>query len=360
MKRVIAALCLLLAVCLSFSACAPSVVTVGEIGVADAHYRYWLSCYKYAFLASYRLEDTEDTWSKTAENGKSYRALAMESIEQQIALRLAAVQIMKERGYRLPDSYRQAVAAAVDEWFSYYDGEETDRNAAFGTYGTDEAGAITIGIHEMEYRYLYESLFGDNGEKLLSDAATYQTYRERINDYYKNSCRRVQIMYVSDAKDILRMDEEVASGLLSEKGFLDCVERYACTDEDTEYIDLSEYPDGIWLSEDMPSYATGFASFPEVLELIFEDDFEINTCRSVEGNGGKYYVYRARLKDNAYLSETYKALRATFATVCADAIYLDLLTEAGKTMTKTEHYPDYDIAAIPANGDFNILKMLGY
>jgi hypothetical protein len=350
-KKIIAALLalLLLAGAVLGTGCksSPAVITLGSVTVTEDVYTYWLSCYKYLYLSRYMdlgIRDTEEGWGEIYREGKSYGEVFRDSIEQDLRRRIAAAALFDANGLSLSAAARQEIAAKMDDVF-YYE-ENADRNAAFGKYGTDEAGARQVAVLETKYDLYFTALFGSDQSKIYDEV-----YREEADAYYEKNVRRVKVIFVPKGTDCADLSDAMST--MTERDFEYYAEKY----NDDEMLDLSEFPDGLYLLDDADYNRSSLIEFPEMLQIALRA--KERECLSTATAEGTYFVYRCMLPEDGYRDEANAEMLSEFAYYCAHSIYLDHLNEKLKEITVLPECPALPMHEILTNREYNVVAMIG-
>lgn len=345
MKRIgaiLMALVLLAGCLLGFAACGQQAAALGDVQISESLYNYWFACYKYEYLAAYKLKDTAATWESVTEDGRTLGEVLTERIRADIGRRMAAASLFRRWNYTLSEAEKEAILACVEDLFVF--GGEDEKRALLEKWQVTEAELRKLAVYEWQYRALKMLLYGN------SDIETLYTSQDAsvilaLEEYYQTRCRRIRVIYVSKDKTeaIAALDAEMDG--ITEDRFAFLEETY------TELDTVKEYPDGIYLLDD-----AAYDGADPVFALAARAQMG-KTLRQ-ETEKGVYYLYRGQLGSKAYIDDRYKTQFSQFAACFLASQYQETLAEEMKKLT----YPG---AALPevitarSNADCNIVEMVG-
>lgn len=239
--------------------------------IGEYMYQYWVATYKTNILYSYNgLKDSEEFWNSELEDGVSVEKYFTERISDQMKKYVISLKLFDEFGLKLDDETMQAINDDIEEKIASY-GSRGAFNNELAQLGINIDILKQIYICEHKYEALYEYLYGTNGIYAPDDS--------QVDDYYKSKYNRVKYIVLYTTKIVYDDDgnykydsdgnimteemtedelaavelkrDEILARLDSGDNFDSLIKEY------TEYDILSNYPNGLFISEnEMDIYGT--------------------------------------------------------------------------------------------------------
>lgn len=195
MKRFVSALlatAMLLCLCSCGGDRTPAVMTLGEHKVTEAMYSYWASSFKGTYIYSYEdVVNTDEYWATKIDGEQTvaeyFDALTLDAVKAN----LAVSKLFDE--YRL--SFTESEIAAIDGYISDLiaeraEGSKNMMNTMLGEYGINTKILKSIYLEEEKGAKVFEYLYGEGGEKALSD--------KELEEFYLDNYVRVQMIYIEN------------------------------------------------------------------------------------------------------------------------------------------------------------------
>ncbi len=195
-KRIIALLLALLALCGTLFGCASKgkpLITLGKSEISVNLFELYLSRMKgmlctTAYYGNSATKDSFwDTWLDLYDNttyNDHYTSIVLETVKTH----LAALALFEERGLELPKSYIEEIDAELEELVEKEaDGSKTAFNAIIGEYGVNYEMLREAYIIEAKVDYLQDDLFGADGSKIGANM---------IEDYYNENYARFKQIFL--------------------------------------------------------------------------------------------------------------------------------------------------------------------
>ena len=321
-----------------------TVYSYGSERVRENAYRYWVACYKYEVLSSYRALDIEDStegWSREYLDGKSYDEVFSAQINREIALRLIAADIFDSYGENMVTKHYNAIASALENIEKYSYGEDV-YDALKETYGVSRRDLKRIALYEQKYEALRAYLYGDTGAGVFADPFTAE-----LEKFYKENYGRYNVICV-EGGDLeanarrLRIEAAIARGMSAAE--FSALEK-ECSDLN---ITGGDFPNGLYLTAADTSGETvnGFLSSrmgSDVLQAMFDLEKEGDTATvaktTADGSEVTYYLMRYPLDEKAYNDNDNNKAFTGFTLLASRALYRAQLLE------ELEKVKDHGVAA---------------
>lgn len=344
----------LLGVILSAANASPTVLKYGSSSLKENVYAYWLACFKYDLMATYKgmLEsDSAAAWAKLMENGQSYDDWFKEAAHQQIALRFVASVLFDRTGAKLPEGYYSAIEKALSD-MEEYDYDEDAFGILKEKYGVSARELKRIALYEAKYAGLKAHMFGSDGSGVYGAA-----YAERLASFYKENYLLFNVIYLSDEKSgaaKAELETLLEDGLTEE-------EFEAFEKEHSEMKVTEKYPDGIYIYR-AGNYSSAFSA--ELLNAMAAADAVGKIAARRDGNDkGTYYVMRYALPEAPYLTNDEKVRFSLqgFEEYAASYLYYEELNAClAQAVWVSEITSGYSMAKTIKAQDYNIRKFLEF
>ncbi len=332
----------------------PTVLRYGSSTLKEDVYCYWLACYKYNLMVTYRGmvdRDVPGAWAQLREDGLSYDAWFKAAADKQIAMHFVASVLFDRTGADLADSYYTAIETAFTEMEDYsYD--EDMYGLLRERYGIGERQLKRLALYEAKYHALKIHMFGSDGSGVYNGA-----YAEQLAAFYRENYLLYNVIYLTDEKSAQKQEELealIAEGMTEEE-----FEKF---EQDFSETTVTEkYPDGIYIYKGA-SYSSAFSA--ELLEAMTSLDATGDiTSRRDKDNKGTYYVMRYALPDAPYLSadEDVRFSLQGFAEYAATYLYYrELESCLAEAEWVREIVDTYSMATTIKAQDYNMTRFLGF
>lgn len=255
----------------------------GEYYVTEPLYSYWLSRYKYYFLASYNGgNDSDEFWNTFIDDEKTYQDYVTELVHAEVKNRTAALSLFDEYGLTWNEAAEKEIDLDIEDKIANI-GSRKEMNEELGNKLNMNIDMLReVYIINKKYDMVIEYLYGENG----SDAAT----ATEVDSYFADNyyCLKLITLYTDyipekddegnyiygdDGKLSLKLltEEEAAEKetLLAqiEKELNEGADFDECSRKYSE-IDYSTTPHGIFVSElDYTSYGADVISAAKELQI---------------------------------------------------------------------------------------------
>lgn len=323
----------------------PVVLSFGSASVRQPVYDYWVACYKYAFLATYRQEGIEDSaagWAKQNADGESYDSLFTRNIDKTVRRRLIAASLYDAAGGGLSSSFYSALQSTLDN-MGYYEEEDVYRTLRTA-YGVNRRGVYQVAVFEAKYLAYREMLFGEDYQAVYGEE-----YREALDAFYRENCLRFRLIYIPDEKGADQATVEAAfRNGVSEDTFRTFAENY------NNLPTLAEnYPNGIYVCTATANILSDFDSNIASAVSTLQAPGDTATVPNEVGTG-KFYLLRCDLPKEGYRSETIPG----FAEAAVKSLYPTVLNRYLDEVKDGKGTPVATMTAVKACRDYNIVKIL--
>ena len=327
-------------------------LSFGGATLREDAYAYLFSCYKYEYLAAYKqlgIEDTEEGWQKTTEDGKTYAEAFKAAIDKEIALRFVASVLYDKSGEKLSDATLASLKGVIEEMEEYSYGE--DMYAALkDCYGIRRNGLKRIALYEVKYKALLTYLYGGDFSGVFA-----AEHADDLAAFYREHYTRVSFIYLSDEKNL---DTQAAFRAAIAEG-LDDVEFSEWEREYSEKSVSENYPNGIYLYDGI-RYDGVFSDSLLSAFYSLESEGNMTEVRDDEA-GGTYFVRRYALDEKPYLSKDEKVKKSLdgFAEYAARAFYRKELEEYLDDVVTEKAITDaYTLPKVKKEALYNIVNLL--
>ena len=277
-------------------------VTCGKAEITERQYQYWLKTSAEYYLSSLSgASDTAEFWEGEAADGVSMKEYLLADVELSVKSIAVALAECDRLGLKLTDDIYESIDQDLEDMSESYGGD-AGLNSELASYGINRSILREIYIMQEKEAALYDYWYGDNGIYLPSDAELDAFY----NDNYIR-IRYIAMSYGDDRNAVDQTADVLKSSLEAGADFDSLASRYS---ED----DLSDYPDGVYLSSSDMGY--------DIVSQAFA--LSVGEIGVVKQDSAVYVVERLDLPEQAYMKDETGQL-ADIVELCSEKLYASRL-----------------------------------
>ncbi len=203
-KRTIALTMVAIMLLLSLASCAdnsPAALTLGEHKVTEAKYSYWASQAKGNYMYSYEdVQNTDEYWQSEIQEGVTVAQYLDDLTLSSVKTTLVACKLFDEYGLSFTSDEEKSVKDLINDLvIERAEGSKNMMNTMLGEYGINTKILEEIYLDEAKVSKVNDHLYGEGGEKALTD--------EDYESFYNENYVHFQMIYINNAYEYVT-DEE--------------------------------------------------------------------------------------------------------------------------------------------------------
>ena len=372
MKKISVITALLLCITLLVSCSGDSskvVISAKDTSSADITanmYNFWASTSKANFINTYSdVSDTDDFWQSEYSDGLTYADYLDGLVLEDVKTTAVCMMLYNEYRLSLTDSVKDSIESEISDYLTEYaGGNKSTLNSALSKYGANIDILRNIKTANAKRTLVFSYLFGEGGEKALTDTDFEQYY---MDNYY-----RCQIIYINNKFEYV-LDENgnyttntdgsyvtraltgealekknaaikaVNDGLAEGRSFDELYKEYS-----EEQESIGSYTNGFYLTTG-ESYGKGV--FYNLIADINNTEVGGSVC--VEYDEGTYIIKRLELDEGAWKQSVNSDFFASFETLATNDAFRQFTSEYFEQLTVDQTLiSNYSIAKVNANNRF--------